>query len=229
MLKIVNKSDKLRLEKIGYDESYDVHAENIELTSDYTSFDAVTKDNKKYRFTLNMIGEHNVLNALIGIQIAKDFGLTFEEMEEGLKNFNSTSMRLEFIKKDNFTIINDSYNANPDSMKAALEVISTIKASRKVAVLGTMKELGLESYKFHKEVAQYAKEKGIDLLVTVGEFNEAYKEGFNNNEEFKEFDNVDDACEFLLKNIKDNDCILVKASRSMKFETIVNKLKAKNC
>lgn len=114
-------------------------------------------------------------------------------------------------------------------MKAALDVMSTMKVGRKIAVLGTMKELGDESYKFHMEVAKYAKDKGIDLLVTIGEFNKAYKEGFNDDDKFKEFDNVEDACEFLEANIKDKDGILIKASRSMKFETIVNKLKAKNC
>lgn len=121
MLKTIVECDKFNLERVGYDSTYNLYSKNIKLTSENTSFDVITDDNENYRFTLNMVGEHNVLNALIGIQIARNFGLTFEEMEKGLGNFNATSMRLEVINKDKFTIINDSYNANPDSMKLHLK------------------------------------------------------------------------------------------------------------
>lgn len=210
--------DKFSLEKIGYDKSYDVHAENLELTSDYTAFDAVTKDNKKYRFTLDMIGEHNVLNALIGIQIASDFGLTFEEMEKGLQNFNATSMRLEFIKKEKFTIINDSYNANPDSMKAALEVLKNYSGNRKIAVLGTMGELGDYAKEAHTEVGEFAKGKA-DILLTVGNFKECYKDGFKENAII--FESKEELMEELGNIINTDDVILIKASRSEKFEEII--------
>lgn len=98
MLKTIVECDKFNLERVGYDSTYNLYSKNIKLTSENTSFDVITDDNENYRFTLNMVGEHNVLNALIGIQIARNFGLTFEEMEKGLGNFNATSMRLEVIK-----------------------------------------------------------------------------------------------------------------------------------
>jgi UDP-N-acetylmuramoyl-tripeptide--D-alanyl-D-alanine ligase len=221
MLKTVTECDKFSLEKIGYDENYNLYAKNIKLTSENTSFDVVTQDKKSYRFTLNMVGEHNVLNALIGIQIARNFGLTFEEMEKGLENFNATSMRLEFINKNNFIIINDSYNANPDSMKAALEVLKNYSGSRKIAVLGTMGELGDYAREAHIEVGKFAKGKA-DILLTTGEFKEYYQEGFR--EGTMVFKSKQELIEALTDMIKTNDTILVKASRSAKFEEIIKYL-----
>jgi UDP-N-acetylmuramoyl-tripeptide--D-alanyl-D-alanine ligase len=218
MLKTVNQCDKFNLEKIGYDESYDIYAKNVKLTSETTSFDVVSKDKKSYRFTLNMVGEHNVLNALIGIQISRNFGLTFEEMEKGLENFNATSMRLEIINKNNFTIINDSYNANPDSMKAALEVLKGYSGARKIAVLGAMGELGDFAKEAHTEVGKFAKGKA-DILLTTGDFKECYEEGFKEGTML--FNTKQELMEKLANMIKTSDTILIKASRSEKFEEII--------
>lgn len=218
MLRTVNKCDGFNIRKTGYDESYDVYGKNVVLTGETTSFEAVTKDGESHKFTLNMIGEHNVLNALIGIQIAKEFGLTFDEMEKGLKNFEATSMRLEFIKKDRVTIINDSYNANPDSMKAALDVLKNYSGKRKIAALGTMGELGDYAKKAHKEVGEFAKDRA-DILVTTGEFKEDYREGFGENTVV--FETKQELLDGLRKMVKDDDIILIKASRSARFEDIV--------
>lgn len=225
MLKTVKDEDyaKASIQRTGYDKNYDLYAENIELTSERTSFDAVS-DNERHRFTLNMVGEHNVLNALLGIQISKDFGLTFEEMEKGLENFKATSMRLEFIKYNGFTIINDSYNANPDSMKAALNVLKGYTGKRKIAVLGTMGELGDHAKAAHKEVGEFAKGKA-DILMTTGIYNDSYKEGFG--EETLVFDSKEELIKALKDIALEDDTILVKASRSAKFEEIIKELQNK--
>lgn len=164
-------------------------------------------------------GLHNILNGQLGICAARELGLTFDEIKEGLKNINNTSMRLELIEKNHIKIINDSYNASPDSMKAAIDYMGVLKGKRNIAILGTMKELGEDSYELHKEIGAYAKKNGVQMLLVVGEFNSAYEEGFgceinkfHDNEELGRFYN----------NIKnDGDVVLVKASRSMKFENIV--------
>ena len=221
MLNTVKESEKYNLQKTGYDESYDLYARNVKLTCDTTSFEAVTKDNKNHNFTLNMVGEHNVLNALLGIQIGLDLGLTFEEMEKGLENFKATSMRLEFIKKDNFTIINDSYNANPDSMKAALNVLKNYSGKRKIAILGTMGELGSHAEDAHREVGKFAKDRA-DILLTTGDFKEQYKEGFGDNTFV--YNTKEELIKGLKSMIKDDDTLLVKASRSAKFEEIIKEL-----
>lgn len=219
MLKTVMECEKFNLEKTGYNKEYDIYGKNIVLTEETTSFEVMTKEGESHKFTLNMIGEHNVLNALIGIQIAKDFGLTFDEMEKGLNNFEATSMRLEFIKKDDITIINDSYNANPDSMKAALNVLNNYPGKRKIAILGTMGELGTYAKTAHKEVGEFAKDKA-DILITTGEFKDDYKSGFGQNT--ITFETKEELLNELRKIIKQEDTILIKASRSAKFEEIIN-------
>ena len=164
---IVNGEDKFlrnvtstayKVRKTSLSEKLDIKAENVQLFQDKTTFDIVY-DNKKYTFNLPMVGAHNVLNAMLAIQASIELGVTFEEMINGLSNMEATSMRLQFIKKDNFTIINDCYNASPDSMEAALNVLSSAEGKRKVAILGTMNELGEESENAHKAVGKMAKEK----------------------------------------------------------------------
>lgn len=111
-------------------------------------------------------------------------------------------------------------------MIAALEVLKTYEG-RKIAVLGTMKELGEESPKAHEEVAKYAKDSKVDMLITLGEFNSDFEAGFG-SENFKAFDSIEDIVHYLKQNLKDGDVLLVKASRSMKFENIINELQKKS-
>ncbi|MGY0375186.1 UDP-N-acetylmuramoyl-tripeptide--D-alanyl-D-alanine ligase [Clostridium sp. JNZ J1-5] len=214
--------------KIGFNEDADVQASDILVDEEHVEF-SLGHNGEEGRFIVPVPGKHNILNSLLAIAAGKALDIENNELKRGIKNLSFTSMRLDIVKGEKFTIIDDSYNASPDSMKAALEVLDTVKGSRKIAVLGTMRELGVDSYKFHKEVAEYAKNKNVDLLIAVGEFKEAYREGLNQDNKFKGFENIEDASNFLMDNFREKDVILVKASRSMKFETIVNSLKGKNC
>ena len=144
-------------------------------------------------------------------------------MKKGLANIENTSMRLEFIKNDKFTIINDCYNASPDSMKAALDVLNNSSIGRKVAILGTMNELGEESNKAHTEVGAYAKDKA-DLLVVTGAYKEAYKEGYS-KDSIIIYETKEELIKDISNHIEENDVILVKASRGIRYEEIVEKLK----
>lgn len=155
--------------------------------------------------------------------------MNYDEIVEGFKNLEVTSMRLDINRGEKFTIINDCYNASPDSMQAAIDVLSNVKGNKKIAVLGTMKELGDKAFDAHKQIGEYAKMKNIDLLITLGEFNEAYEVGFSNINNHKSFQNYDAVVGFVSKVIDKDDVVLVKASRSMKFEKIVNELENINC
>lgn len=186
-------------------------------------------ENKDFEFNINIIGKHNISNSLLAIACGRKLGLSYEELQEGFKNIEFTSMRLDIIKGNKFTLIDDSYNASPDSMKAAIDVLASIEGKRKVAVLGTMKELGKDAFSLHKEIGEYAKLKNIDLLLCVGEFEEAYREGYEIKHKIFKFSTNEEVSNYLEKNVLQGDCILIKASRSMKFETIANKLKIINC
>lgn len=199
-----------------------LYAENIILDEKSTKFTLVY-NNEKHDFKLPMVGAHNVSNALIAIGAALELNVSFDEMAKGLNNIENTSMRLEFIEGNNFTIINDCYNASPASMKSALEVLKNSKGKRKVAILGTMNELGDEAKKAHKLVGTYAKDTA-DLLLVTGDYKEEFKEGFEKNS-IKIYNTKDELIKDLNNTIEHGDVVLVKASRGIKYEEIVNALK----
>lgn len=214
-----NKSFKVS--KIGYNHEYDVYATNIILEEEQTKFDAHL-NGETYTFALKIPGKHNVLNAMLAIKVADELGISLEDMNKGIANIEATSMRLQVIKKDKITIINDCYNASPDSMKSSLDVLSMYKAGRKVAILGTMNELGEESKVAHKDVGTYATSK-VDLLIAIGSYSQSFKDGFK-GKAIEIYDTKEDFINNVHLLIKENDTILVKASRGMKFEDIVNSL-----
>lgn len=221
--KIKNKC--FEIIKIGYNHEYDINAYNIILREDNSTFN-ISLDNQEYKFDLPMLGKHNILNCMLAIGVAKKLNVTIEEMIKGINNLEATSMRLEIIKNRSNIIINDCYNASPDSMKSSLDVLNTYKDKRKVAILGTMNELGDESIKAHIEIGEYAKDK-VDLLIAIGKYKNEYKKGYS-KENIIIFETKE---EFINKKetiIKKNDVILVKASRGIKFEEIINSLEDKN-
>ena len=217
---ISGKSFKVK--KIGYNHEYDVYASNIILREDSVKFTANCGDDK-FDFELPMAGKHNVLNMMLAIDIAKNLNVSLKDMNEGLSNLKATSMRLETEKTNKITIINDCYNASPDSMKSSIEVLMTKAASRRVAILGDMYELGSKTEEAHEEVGSFAKGK-IDLLIVIGENVNNYENGFG-SEHIRKFASKDDFFEEVDNLINKDDVILVKASRGMRFEEIISKLK----
>jgi UDP-N-acetylmuramoyl-tripeptide--D-alanyl-D-alanine ligase len=123
--------------------------------------------------------------------------------------FRPSGNRMNIVKKKGITIINDSYNANPSSMKAALSTLAEIPAKRRIAVLGDMLELGPGSKKYHQEIIKFAKKLGVDIILPVGDhFPSALK-------------NKAEAIKKLKSLLKDGDAILIKGSRGMRMEEIV--------
>lgn len=219
LLKIKDKCFEIL--RIGYNHEYDVYAFNIILMEDNTTF-SIQDNNQEIIFNIPMAGKHNILNSMLAIAVAMKLNLSFEEMKLGVKNLEATSMRLEVIKKDKITIINDCYNASPDSMKSSMDVLNAYKKGRKIAILGTMNELGDEAVNAHTEVGNYAKDK-VDLLIAIGSYKECFRKGYSLDSIFT-FEDKKDFIGNLKTIIKENDVILVKASRGMKFEEIVNSL-----
>ena len=216
---ISGKSFKVK--KIGYNHEYDVYASNIILREDETEFLAHAFGEEAV-FTLPMAGKHNVLNTMLAIEVSECLNVSFKEMILGLENIEATSMRLQVIKREGLTIINDCYNASPDSMKSSLDVLSAYKNCRKVAILGDMYELGDEAKRAHFQVGEYARDK-VDLLIVIGEHINNFKDGFKNDNIIMY--NTKEECIKELKSIvKKDDVVLVKASRGVKLEDVVKKL-----
>jgi UDP-N-acetylmuramoyl-tripeptide--D-alanyl-D-alanine ligase len=216
----------INLIKVGFEEKFSYYSEKVSLFEESIEYNVVEESKLlSPRISINVPGKHNVLNSLLAVVCGRVLGLEISQINEGFKKLEATSMRLDLIRCPRYSIINDCYNASPDSMKAALDVQSNMKGKRKIAVFGTMKELGSESYNGHKEVAHYAKLKGIDLLISIGDTEEAYREGFQNDDKFVHFDSVEEAGQYIKSLLQAGDLILFKASRSMKFENLVNLIK----
>lgn len=217
------ESEKFEVIKTGLFNNNYLVIDDLKILEESTEFSISLNGEKEY-FQLPVPGKHNVDNFLLCVATCSKLGVSLKDMKLGLENLEKTSMRLDIIKKSGFTIINDCYNSSPASMRAALEVQGNFNGTRKIAVLGTMKELGDKSYEAHKEVGYYAKENGIDLILACGEYSEGFKEGADPIETII-FTTKEELINYIKSNIQSGDIVLVKASRSMKFEQIVNELK----
>ena len=169
-------------------------------------------------------GEHMVLNALAAAAVAKYLQLSLEEIKEGIKRVQAVSGRSNLIPYEEFVLIDDCYNANPVSMKAAIDLLQSANG-RKVAVLGDMFELGEEEEKLHYEVGEYTKNK-VDYLVCVGNLAEQIYKGANANKSenmiLLYLQDKEDVYQHLKEIIKPQDTILLKASHGMGFADIVS-------
>lgn len=179
---------------------------------------------EEHVFRIGLPGMHNVYNGLFAIALGDVYGLKPNQIKEGLIKFNPGSNRMDIINlSSDIKIINDCYNANLDSMKAAIDVLYSFKNSRKIAVLGDMFELGDFSDEAHKELGRYASER-VSMLIAIGkEAKNIYNEAHDKIES-RHFDTKDEACRFLKSVIMPKDAILIKASRGMGLEYIVNYL-----
>ncbi|MDR1001395.1 MAG: UDP-N-acetylmuramoyl-tripeptide--D-alanyl-D-alanine ligase [Clostridiales bacterium] len=219
----------------------DMRAINIKMSGDGQRFDVVYKDVIVHELFVPLPGEHNVLNALAAAAVGFALGLSGECIQEGLRSFPLSKNRMEFIRTDRFTIINDVYNANPQSMIAALDVLSQMAsynsvAGRKpqtIAILGDMFELGEFSQAHHEQIGRHAAELGIDYLITIGKAADFIRQGFiNNNKDngghslsFAAKEEAEDALPKFEEFLQQGDIILIKASRGMQLETTVAKVK----
>lgn len=190
--------------------------------------DSTEFEYKNGKFSLNVSGEYNILNAIAAIETAYACGLSYEQIVEGLSSYTPIEKRGSKIRLQNGALlINDCYNANPDSMKASLKsFLSTYNTKKKVLLLGDMGELGeLEEF-YHREVGRFIKDcGGVDYLIVVGESSKFILEESDvlNAKSFDSGDIKNTVC--FLNTILDKDTVvLFKASRSMKLEEIIKKL-----
>ncbi len=171
-------------------------------------------------------GVHMVLNALAGTAVGLCYGLSLEQIRAGIESLQPVSGRFHIIRTGKFQIIDDCYNANPISLKASLQVLQD-GLCRKAAILGDMGELGLREAELHREAGEYAGGLDLDLCICVGPLMKNMAEGIadvNPQMQVIHLDNLQQLLKQLPQLVQKDDMILVKASRFMHFEKVVEKL-----
>lgn len=185
------------------------HAAGIELTENGSRFDHQGRE-----YSTPLLGLSNVYNCVAALTVAHRIGLDPDPLRTALAGLAPEPGRMEPIRRGNLLVLDDSYNANPLSMKTALDYVAGLKR-RRILILGDMKELGPESVVQHKAIGSYARERG-DLILTMGD-----EAGYYQGRHFSEPKLLVD---HLMEVLTGREAVLVKASRSLRFERIVTEI-----
>lgn len=212
-------SSNFKLYKIGFSDECDLYARNLKLNEDSIEYE-LTYLNENKKVSIPILGKHNVLNSLIAFKICEIFDIPIQLIEDKIKCLSGSSMRQEILRYKNMTIINDCYNASPSSMKSSIDVLN-FYSNTKVCILGDMAELGKNSEFYHEEVGEYANGK-IDKLIAIGQYSHFYCSKFDDKVNCFCFDTLAKFQNEILKILNGTETILIKASRSSKFERVIN-------
>lgn len=212
----------------GTNEKCTVYATDIEPLGLRGSACVIHTPSGSIACTVPTPGRHMVSNALAGAAVGYVLGLSMEQIKDGIEHLPFIPGRNNIIQTDSIIILDDCYNANPVSMKAAIDVLNN-GIGRKVAIIGNMGELGDNEKELHREVGEYLAETGIDVVCAVGDLSKEIVDAIRDtktNTETYWFDSRDSLIRNLNEIIKEGDNVLVKASNSMRFPEIVKALKA---
>lgn len=219
---IIKKHLEFSGEKIFYS------PENVKIIQKAPSYSKFEYKNEIYE--LNVEGDYNIENALSAIELAAKLGMSSEEVKKGLANYRPIEKRWEVEEIQGLKFINDSYNANPESMKASAKTFIELYENP-VVVLGDMKELGENEIQYHKEVGKYLSSLNKKVkILTVGDLAKFIGETLNNPEiDVIHFNSNKDVSCYILENLNNSYTIFLKASRVMKFEEILENIKRGIC
>lgn len=221
----LDNKDKYHILTIGINNPSDFQASNIFLEEDGSTFTC-----NDFTYDVPVGGEHFIYNALEAIAVASIFDVDDKSIRKGILNFELSSNRMNIINEEarDITIIDDSYNANFDSMRYAIKYLSGLDG-RLIAVLGSMKELGDYTEDLHRKLGKIIVDEEIDILITVGDEakfinDEAEKLGFNKDCSYH-FSLNSEAIDCLNNILEKDDKVLIKASNSLNFKEIVDAIK----
>lgn len=215
----------------GIENNSDVIAKDIKLIGEKSIFSAYT-NNKQFEIEVPVGGTHFIYNSLCAVSVGNLFEISEQKISQAIQEFELSKNRMEVKKVDGVTIINDCYNANFDSMKAAIEYLKGLEGKRKIAVLGDMLELGEFSKQLHEKIGEQIIKQKIDILITVG--NEAKNIALTAEKQGMDVSNIyfcennADAIKIVQDKKQEQDCILVKASNGMNFKQIIEALISTN-
>jgi UDP-N-acetylmuramoyl-tripeptide--D-alanyl-D-alanine ligase len=200
----------------------DVYAKEIALLANGCYSFVLVCGEQEFKIELNVLGRHNVANAVAASACAYALNVDGASIVAGLKKFVTEKGRLRIIKvENNLSIIDDTYNANPGSMKAAIDVL-TDASSNSIFIMGDMSELGDSAIDEHRKIGEYARKKGVRYLLTYGAYSQYAAEAYGGDA--KHFKTMELLINDLKKLIVQQSVILVKGSRSSKMERVVQAL-----
>ncbi len=195
-------------------------AEDVQLKDGYPVFTAVC-GGKRVPVRLGVMGLHMVSNALAALAVADAYGIPLEKAAGELEQFRGFQGRQQIFESRGITVVDDSYNASPVSMKAGLEVLASMKpGARKIAVLADMKELGPDSLLFHRQIGYYLAEHPVDQVILLGELAREIQAGMEEKGAaggVQAFGCLEDVRQWLRKEARAGDCILLKGSNCMRL------------
>ncbi|MGB9664982.1 MAG: UDP-N-acetylmuramoyl-tripeptide--D-alanyl-D-alanine ligase [Ignavibacteria bacterium] len=211
----------------GFNTQADVRGKILSLNNLAQPSLKIAYRNKSEVINLPTFGIHTAQNALCAAAIGLKFGVSLKKIKSTLENFQSYDKRMQVTEVDGYTIINDAYNANPDSMQMAIQTMNLMKGYfQKIAVLGDMLELGEFSERFHRELAHYLKENGIQKVYFFGELTQlSNDEALKLELDAKHFDDKKQIAREIKNSIPEGSLILLKGSRKMKMEEVIEYLK----
>lgn len=231
---IINGDEPLLTDRVGG--KTNVIPFGLKANNDYQAKDITLKGRgthfiiEETEYFIPVLGAHNVTNALAAIIVGELFGVSEVKRKKGLEQLVITGMRNEVVETSGgWTVINDAYNASPTSMRAALDLLGSLDGyGKKIAVLGDMLELGDMEKTFHHEIGQYVKEKNVDYVFTFGALGMEIAKGAQEVMEpshVKPFMNKQELTRELLPLLENGDVVMVKGSRGMKLEEVIEGIK----
>jgi UDP-N-acetylmuramoyl-tripeptide--D-alanyl-D-alanine ligase len=205
----------------GFAEDAEVRAERFSASSTGVHFRALGVD-----FDSPLAGRHGVSNVLAAVAVCRALGIAPERLRDAVRSLTPGKMRGERFERNGVTIINDSYNANPEAVRSMLELLRGVPAQRRIAVLGEMLELGHEAETLHRGIGHFAAEQGIHAVIGIrgaARFlvDEARKTGMSDSAALF-FDSSEEAGRFVRGYLQPGDAVLFKGSRGVQVEKALN-------
>jgi UDP-N-acetylmuramoyl-tripeptide--D-alanyl-D-alanine ligase len=213
--------------------SYGISTRGVSIKGTIDSFNANAQavlhmkpgGKKVLDITVGIPGEHNAKNALAAAAVGVKMNVPLTDIQKSLASFQSASERMQLLRMAQITILNDTYNANPDSTLAALATLQAMKAKgKKIAVLADMLELGKQAEELHQQIGKSTVQYGVDILLTFGTLSK-YIYDAALVETKAHFENKSALTAYLMHTLADGDIVLVKGSRGMKMEEIITSLR----
>lgn len=224
LLSTLESTPEKQIVRFGFGENCQWRAVKADADVYGTHFTCV-HDGKETEVYVPAAGEHNVRNALAALAVANAVGVSMAAAVRAIAQYEPPAMRQQIREANGVTLIDDTYNASPDSMRAALKILADMKTEgKKYAVLADMLELGDYAERGHFETGAFAKTSGIDVLIGVGPLAKHIVSGFGNAENSAWFASNVEAVAFLRARVKPGDALLCKGSRGMHTDEIIQAL-----